>query len=87
MEEKKEKEKKHWSYWVIRGVIILAIIAAIVCVIIYFKQVKAGMESLVTWISKNPTSGAFILVGMYVVATVLFIPGSILTLGAGWAFN
>ena len=87
MEENKEKEKKHWSYWVIRGVIILAIIAAIVFVIIYFKQVKAGMESLVTWISKNPTSGAFILVGMYVVATVLFIPGSILTLGAGRAFN
>jgi len=82
-----KKEKKHWSYWVIRVLIILAIITVIVLAIIYRKEVGAKMTGLVTWISKNPAAGAFSLIGIYVVATVLFIPGSILTLGAGWAFN
>ena len=32
-------------------------------------------------------AGPFALVGVYIFATVLFIPGSILTLGAGLAFK
>ena len=45
------------------------------------------MEDLINWIADNPALGAFVLAGLYVVATIFFIPGSILTLGAGWAFN
>jgi uncharacterized membrane protein YdjX (TVP38/TMEM64 family) len=35
----------------------------------------------------NPYLGAFIYMCIYAFATVTFLPGSILTLGAGFAFN
>jgi len=75
------------SYWVIRGVILLIIIVSIVLVIVFSKQVKEGLANFIQWIADHPVSGPLILSLVYIVATVFFIPGSILTIGAGYAFN
>merc|ERR1712238_299882 len=39
------------------------------------------------WIEDNPTLGVIAFIGVYFICTVCFIPGSILTLGAGFVFS
>lgn len=46
-------------------------------------RLKQGLD----WIAQLGPWGAVIFIGLYVVATVLFIPGSVLTLGAGAIFG
>ena len=67
--------------------IILAIVAAAVVAALFFFDVRAlfretlaGLESLGAW-------GPVIFVLLYIVAAVLFVPGSALTLGAGALFG
>src|SRR3989454_7976334 len=45
------------------------------------------LKSALDWIGKLGPWGPVIFVGLYVVATVLFVPGSVLTLGAGAVFG
>jgi uncharacterized membrane protein YdjX (TVP38/TMEM64 family) len=47
---------------------------------------NALYETLV-WIQNLETVGAVAFIGLYILATVLFVPGSILTLGAGVVFG
>ncbi|MCT7948309.1 TVP38/TMEM64 family protein [Ancylothrix sp. C2] len=42
---------------------------------------------LIVWIGSLGFWGGFIFIGVYVLATVLFIPGLLLTLGAGFLFG
>lgn len=48
--------------------------------------VKSAINSFLAWIEDNPIPGFFVFMIVYFVATVLFVPGSILTLGAGFVF-
>ena len=80
-------KKKPTSYWIIRIVIVIFFITVITLAIIYRTWVSDVLSSFVTWISENPAIGSLCLALVYIVATVLFIPGSILTLGAGYAFG
>ncbi|TVR73865.1 MAG: TVP38/TMEM64 family protein [Spirochaetaceae bacterium] len=45
------------------------------------------LRALMSWIEARGTAGALVFVAVYIVATVLFIPGSILTLGAGAVYG
>ncbi|KAM3101475.1 TVP38/TMEM64 family protein [Phormidesmis sp. 146-12] len=47
---------------------------------------NALYETLI-WIQNLGTVSAVVFIGLYILATVLFIPGSILTLGAGVVFG
>mmetsp|Transcript_12024 Transcript_12024/g.18147 ORF Transcript_12024/g.18147 Transcript_12024/m.18147 type:complete len:349 (-) Transcript_12024:104-1150(-) len=49
--------------------------------------VEEGASDFLDWMKQNPILGVFAFIAIYAVATVLFIPGSILTLGAGFAFG
>ena len=55
-------------------------------VIIFRDVVSQGLQNFATWIQKHKILGPVILLVAYIIATVAFIPGTILTLGAGWAF-
>src|SRR5229473_3327587 len=59
---------------------------ALVLVLKYF-HVQDLLKAALDWIGKLGPWGPVIFVGLYVVATVLFIPGSVLTLGAGAVFG
>jgi len=48
--------------------------------------IKDGMDSFLEWVERSPTAGVFAFIGVYFIATVLFVPGSILTLGSGFVF-
>jgi uncharacterized membrane protein YdjX (TVP38/TMEM64 family) len=45
------------------------------------------LKQALDWVAQLGPSGAVIFIGLYIVATVLFIPGSVLTLGAGAVFG
>src|SRR5438876_12166759 len=59
---------------------------ALVLALKYF-HVQDLLKSALAWIDKLGPWGPVIFVGLYVVATVLFVPGSVLTLGAGAVFG
>src|SRR5713101_6080088 len=72
------------SRW--RWVLYTTVAVAIVLVVKYF-HVQDWLKEALDWIGKLGPWGPVIFVGLYVVATVLFVPGSVLTLGAGAVFG
>src|ERR1043166_2896553 len=68
-----------WGLYATAGV-------AIVLALKYF-HVQDLLKAALDWIGKLGPWGPVIFVGLYIVATVLFIPGSVLTLGAGAVFG
>ena len=53
----------------------------------YSTEVGTVLSDFVEWIAANPAWGSIALCIAYIFATVLFVPGLILTLGAGYAFG
>jgi uncharacterized membrane protein YdjX (TVP38/TMEM64 family) len=68
--------------WVLYATAAIAVLVAAK----YF-HVQDLLKSTLDWISKLGPWGPVIFAGIYVVATVFFIPGSVLTLGAGAVFG
>ena len=75
------------KYWAPRIAIVLLLLVIGVLVIIFRDDVSQGLQNFATWIQKHKILGPIILLVAYIIATVAFIPGTILTLGAGWAFQ
>jgi len=73
--------KSRWR-WALYATAAVAIVLAV-----KFFHVQALLKEALDWIGKLGAWGPVIFVGIYVVATVLFIPGSVLTLGAGAVFG
>lgn len=86
-EEQAPPKKCDWVGWIIRIAIVLALIGFIVWIIVDSKRVTDGFESFIDFLRDNPILAPFILIVVYAIATVVFLPGLILTLGAGFAFN
>src|SRR6059058_6055057 len=72
------------SRW--KWVLYAAVGVALLLALKYF-HVQDLLKSALDWIGKLGPWGPVIFVGLYVVATVLFVPGSVLTLGAGAVFG
>lgn len=64
---------------------VLAIVVLLISA--YLLPVAAWIEGLFGWIEANPSISWLVFIGLYVVATVLLLPGSLLTLGAGALFG
>src|SRR5438067_10604694 len=52
-----------------------------------FLPVQQWLRNFNDWVGQIGTAGIFIFIAVYAVATVLMAPGSILTIGAGFAFG
>src|SRR2546429_1336248 len=52
-----------------------------------FLPVQQWLKSFNDWVGQMGVVGVFIFIGVYILATLLLAPGSILTIGAGFAFG
>src|SRR6266478_6498433 len=69
-----------------RWVFYATVAVAVVLALKYF-HVQDLLKAALDWIGKLGPWGPVIFIGLYIVATVLFVPGSVLTLGAGAVFG
>ena len=87
MENTDPKKKCNWSYWSVRLVILTLLVVVIVLAIIFRSWVSDTMTAFLEWLGDNPAQGTVCLSLIYIIATLAWIPGSLLTLGAGVALN
>ena len=71
--------------------IIVAILFVTVIILIVIdsfttQHIKTAFQSFLQWMETHQVAGVFAFMAVYFLATVLFIPGSILTLGSGFVF-
>ncbi|PYJ31826.1 MAG: TVP38/TMEM64 family protein [Verrucomicrobia bacterium] len=76
-------ERKHAIARVIDlGLVLIALFLAM-----RFLPVQQWLRNFNDWVGQIGTAGIFIFIAVYAVATALMAPGSILTIGAGFAFG
>jgi len=68
---------------------LLVLIAVVIALFLAmrFLPVQQWLRSFNNWVGQMGVVGIFIFIGTYALATVLLAPGSILTIGAGFAFG
>lgn len=71
-----------WIRWAILGLIVTGLVLAG-----FVLPLKEYYETLFQWIQENRLLGAVALGAIYIVLTVLFVPGSIPTLASGFLFG
>ncbi|MGC9196792.1 MAG: TVP38/TMEM64 family protein, partial [Syntrophobacteraceae bacterium] len=87
MNEKENIEARHNAGSIIAKVVLIAVVVAgLIFAAKYFDIQQIFRESL-EWISRLGAMGLLIFISLYILASVLFLPGTILTLGAGVVFG
>ncbi len=77
------------SVWT-RPVVLVVLASCVMYVIVDSlgdRSVEAVLLKFLQWVQEHPFQGAVAVTVVYIVATVLFVPGSILSLGAGFAIG
>src|SRR5437867_9045078 len=69
-----------------RLVVLIAIVAALFLAM-RFLPLREWLTNFNNWVSQMGIAGICIFIAVYAVATVLLAPGSVLTIGAGFAFG
>ena len=70
----------------IRLIVLIVLIGVLLGLGWYF-DAQSYLRDILEWIRNRGAAGVAIFIGVYIVATVLFVPGSILTLGAGFVYG
>jgi uncharacterized membrane protein YdjX (TVP38/TMEM64 family) len=87
-EELTEEEKR--SNFIKKSIVAILLVGLIGFVIadsLTNNYIADGIVAFLEWIGENPGIGVVVFVLVYFVATVFFVPGSVLTFGAGFAFG
>jgi len=71
----------------ILGLLLLGFIIFVIVDSLTNKYARTTILQFLEWIEENPTLGVVAFVAVYFICTICFIPGSILTLGAGFVFS
>ena len=66
---------------------IFALVAALLVLAGLGLPIREMAESIFGWIQGNPNISWLVFLGVYILATVLLLPGSVLTIGGGWIFG
>ena len=75
------------SVWLRLKLVIAVIIVIILVAAFQYFHIQELLKKSLDWVAGLGPSGPLLFIGIYVLACVLFIPGSILTLGAGIIFG
>jgi len=76
----------NWKTW-LKIIILLCLVGGIAAAVANLSATLQFLEDFLKWMEDNAAAGAFAFIGLYWFCTVLFIPGSVLTLGAGFVFR
>ena len=71
---------------IVKPVLLLVVIATAAVLSLEY-DLQGQLRRLLGWVQGQGATGALIFIVGYMAATVLFVPGSILTLGAGFVFG
>ncbi|MCG8389861.1 MAG: VTT domain-containing protein, partial [Cytophagales bacterium] len=66
---------------------IVAILVALGVFLFVRYDVQTELVRILTWIDDQGIVGVIVYIAVYIIATVLFIPGSVITLGAGFIYG
>ncbi len=77
---------KPWAQKILRGLLILLLLAAFVLALLWVRQ-SGLLPRALAWISSLGPWGPIMFILMYIVVAVLLVPASILTFGAGIVFG
>ena len=86
MEATSPVSKRNPGSMIVKGVLALCIVAGLIVAASYFDLQQLFRQAL-SWISGLGAVGPLVFTGLYIIACVLLLPGSILTLGAGAVFG
>ena len=75
------------SGWKVKAALAAVLTLVVLLLIIFRSSVLKSLEDLMAWIEIHTVLGPLILVAIYALCAIMFVPGSILTLGAGFAFK
>eukprot|EP01083_Nonionella_stella_P275113 934286_1 len=84
-----DDEKKwymNWKTW-LKIIIVVILLTFLVLAIIFNKTTGKILTGFLEWMKDNAVIGSFAFIGLYWFCTVMFIPGSLLTVGAGLVFG
>ena len=70
-----------------RLLIVSIVISGTVLVFVYNKEVYEGVEKFCDWMESNKVAGVFSMLGFCTVATVMFVPGVVMTVGSGFIMH
>ncbi|MFW5741688.1 MAG: TVP38/TMEM64 family protein [Spirochaetota bacterium] len=70
----------------IRLAVLLVLVAALITATIVV-DVNTYLRDVLEWVRDRGAAGVLMFAAVYITATVLFVPGSILTLGAGFIYG
>ena len=84
--EAPSKRKCPWGKIIIAAILI-GIVTFVIIDSLTNQHISTGFQELLTWIESNLVAGVFAFMGVYFIATVCFVPGSLLTLGSGFVFG
>lgn len=85
-EEELKLRRRNRNKKIIIGLFLLAFIIFVIVDSTTTGYLRSGINTALQWIEANPVAGMFVFMLVYFVATVIFVPGSILTLAAGFVF-
>ena len=74
-----------WKDW-LKLVVLLLLVVSLVLALVFLPWPQ-WLGLFLTWVDSLGVWGPILLAEMYVFCTVFFVPGSILTIGAGFAFQ
>lgn len=81
------EKKSSVCHTLLKVLIMLGFIAGIAVLYIERNNVETWMYDFIHWMTENPIGGPFSLVGVYILCEIFFVPGSIISIGAGWALQ
>lgn len=69
------------------GMLLVGVIIYVIFDSVTTKNIQTGFVIFLEWVETNIIAGVFAFMFVYFVATIAFVPGSILTLGSGFVFG
>ena len=91
-QQQQQQQQRNNRKRLYRKIIIGTILLILVCFVIVDstfgqKYIRHGITIFLEWIKENPGEGVIAFIFVYFIATVLCVPGALLTFGSGFVFS